>query len=116
MEISKTKISKKTRRKTNFELIETIELAKKNNLLDLAKKLLKPTRLQSRVSLDKLNKLKESKVIVIGKVLGPGEIRKNIEVAALGFSEQARTKLNKAGCKTMTIKDAIKNKFEGKII
>ena len=116
MEISKTKISKRIKKKTNPELVETIELAKKNNLLDLAKKLSKPTRLQSKVSIEKLSKLKEDKIIVIGKVLSQGEIEKKIEVAALGFSEQAKIKLNKAGCKMMTIKQAIKDKFDGKIL
>ena len=114
--ISKTKISERIKKKTNPELVETISLAKKNNLLDLAKKLSKPTRLQSKVSLDKLNKLKEEKVIVIGKVLGQGEIKRKIEIAALGFSESAKVKLNKAGSRVMTIKQAIKDKFEGKII
>ena len=116
MEISKTKISKRIKKKTNSGLVETINLAKKNNQLELAKKLLKPTRLQSKISIDKLNKLKESKIIVIGKVLGQGEIKRKIEIAALGFSEQAKYKLNKSGSKIMTIKQAIENKFEGKII
>ena len=65
MEISKTKISKRIKKKTNSALVETIELAKKNNLLDLAKKLSKPIRLQSKVSLEKLNKLKENKLDVL---------------------------------------------------
>ena len=103
-------------RKTNPELVETILLAKKNNQLELAKKLSSSTRIHSKVNLDDLNKLKESKVIVVGKVLGKGEIEKKIEVAALGFSESAEKKLKKSGSKIILIKDAIKDKFEGKII
>ena len=80
MTISKTKISKRTKRKTNPELVETIELAKKNNLLELAKKLSGPTRLQSKINLDELNKLKENKVLVVGKVLGGGQINKKISI------------------------------------
>ena len=113
--ISKTQISKRILRKTNPELAETIELAKKNNLA-LAQKLSSSTRKQSKVNLDELNKLKENKVIVAGKILGKGSIQKKIEVAALGFSKSAENKLKKAGCKIMTIKNAIKNKFNGKII
>jgi large subunit ribosomal protein L18e len=115
MEISKTKISKRMDRKTNPVLVETINLAKKNNFLDLAKKLSTSTKLQSRVSLDKISKLKEDTVIVVGKVLGQGEIEKKIEIAALGFSEQAKDKLSKAGCKMSTIKKYIldKKKLEG---
>ncbi len=116
MKIPKTQISKRVKRKTNPELVETINLAKKNNQLELAKKLSSSTRTQSKINLDDLNKLKESKIIVVGKVLGKGEIGKKIEVAALGFSESAKNKLNKAGCKVMTIKESIKNKFEGKVI
>ena len=58
--MSKTQISKRVKRKTNPELVETIELAKKNNQLELAKKLSGPTRLQSKVNVEHLNKLKES--------------------------------------------------------
>lgn len=113
--ISKTQISKRIKRKTNPELVETIELAKKNNLLDLGKKLSGPTRLQKKINLDELNKLKESKFLVVGKVLGKGEINKKIKIAALGFSEQAKEKLKKADCKMLTIKQAIEKnkKLEG---
>ena len=95
--ISKTKISKRILRKTNPELVETIELAKKNNQISLAQKLSSSTRKQSKVNLDELNKLKENKVIVAGKVLGKGSIQKKIEVAALSFSKQAEEKLKKSG-------------------
>ncbi len=107
MKISKTQISKRIKRKTNPELVETIELAKKNNLLDLAKKLSGPTRKQVKINLENLNKSKESKFLVVGKVLSKGEINKKIKVAALGFSEQAKEKLKKADCKMLTIKQAI---------
>jgi large subunit ribosomal protein L18e len=111
MKISKTKISKKIKRKTNQELVETIELAKKNNLLELAKKLSCPTRLQKRINLDELNKLKENKILVPGKVLGNGDIERKISVFALSFSESALVKLKKKGCETGTIKQEIqKNK------
>jgi len=110
--ISKTQITKRTKRKTNPELVETIEIAKKNNLLDLAKKLSGPTRQQARISLDGLNKLKEDEVIVIGKVLGQGDIKKKISVSALGFSEQAEEKLKKAGCEIKTIKKQIEENKE----
>lgn len=111
MKISKTKISKKTRRKTNFELIETIELAKKNNLLELAHKLSGPTRLQKKIDLGVLNELEGDKILVAGKVLGKGEIERKISVFALSFSESALEKLKKKGCETKTIKQEIeKNK------
>ena len=109
VKISKTQISKRLKRKTNPELVETILLAKKHNLLELGKKLSGPTRLQSKVNLDELNKLKENKVIVVGKVLSKGEIKKKIEIAALGFSESAREKLSKSGSKAISIKEFLKD-------
>jgi len=113
--ISKTKISKRVKRKTKPELVETIELAKKKDLLDLAKKLSGPTRKQSKISLDKLNKLKENKILVLGKVLGQGNIERKISVAALSFSEQAKEKLEKSKSEMQTIKQFIEkdSKLEG---
>lgn len=105
--ISKTKIHKRMQRKRNPELVNTILLAKKNNLLELAKRLSAPTRKQSSINLEELNKLKEDKVIVVGKVLGSGEIKKKTSIAALGFSKQAKEKLKKAGCEVKTIKQEI---------
>lgn len=109
--ISKTQISKRIKRKRNPELIETIELAKKNNLLELAKRLSGPKSNYTIINLDELNKLKENKIMIVGKVLGSGNIEKKISISALGFSEQAREKLKKAGCEIRTIKQEIeKNK------
>lgn len=110
--ISKTQINKRKIKKTNPELIATIELAKKNNLLVLAKKLAGPTRLQLRLNLDKIDELKENKILVVGKVLGQGEINRKISISALGFSEQARDKLKKANCEIKTIKQEIKDNPE----
>ena len=109
--ISKTQISKRTRNKRNPEIIETIELAKKNNLLDLAKKLSGPRGNYKNVNLNDLEKIEGDKLMVIGKVLGSGDISKKIGIAALAFSKNAKNKLEKAGCDIKTIKEALdKNK------
>jgi len=107
MRITKTQISKRVKKKTNPELVETIRLCRKNNLLELGKRLSGPTRKQAKINLDELNKLKQEKVLIVGKVLSKGEINKKMKIAALGFSEKAREKLEKAGCKIFTIKQAI---------
>jgi ribosomal protein L18E len=107
--ISKTKIEKRLRKKTNPELVETIRLAKKNNLLELAKKLIVPTRLHKKMNLDKLNEIKETNIIFVGKILGSGNIHKKINISALGFSEQAKEKLKKAGCGIKIIKQEIED-------
>lgn len=107
--ISKTEISKRNKRKRNPEIVETIQLAKKNGLMDLAKRLSSPRKNYSNVNLGDLEKIREDEILVIGKVLGSGEIKKKIRVAALSFSEQARKKLEKAGCEIKSIKNAIEN-------
>lgn len=106
MMISKTQISKRISKKKNLELVETIELAKKNNLLDLAKRLSSPKSNYTNPNLSELDRIKEDKIIVVGRVLGQGECGKK-QISALGFSEQAREKLKKAGSETNTIKQEI---------
>jgi large subunit ribosomal protein L18e len=111
--ISKTEISKKTKKKTNSVLVETINLAKKNNLLELAKKLTRPTRMQAKINLEELGKeVKDGeKIIIPGKILGNGNIDKKITVIALAFSAGAKEKLKKAGCETkFLIKEIEENK------
>ena len=113
--ISKTKISKRTKAKTNPEIMGTINLAKKNDLLDLAKMLSAPRSQYRNVNLDELEKSEGDKIVVVGKVLGSGEIKRKIEVAALGFSDSAKDSLNKAGCDVKSIKMTIEKnpKMEG---
>lgn len=107
MKISKNQISKRMEKKTSSYLVDTIELAKKNNHLDLAKKLSTPRKRQIKTNLNSLNNLKEEKIIVPGKVLGSGNIGKKLSVYALGFSDEAKNKLKKAGCEFRTIKEEI---------
>ena len=113
--LSKTQITKRTEKKRNPEIVETIDLAKKEGLLDLAKKLSAPKSKYKNVNLSDLDKLEKDKVLVIGKVLGQGEISKKIKISALGFSEQASEKLKKTGCEVRSIRDEIKKnkKLEG---
>lgn len=107
--ISKTKIQRKSEKKTNPELVKTIMIAKKNNHLKLANKLSGPTRQQLRINVGELNEIKEGSILVPGKILGEGNINKKITISALGFSEQARDKLKKAGCETKTIRHEIES-------
>jgi len=106
--ISKTKINERMKKKQNPILVETILLAKKGNNLELARRLSSSTRKQLSVNLGELNDLKEDKIIIVGRVLGGGDNKKKMQIAALGFSEQAREKLKKAGCEIKTINEEIK--------
>ncbi len=107
--ISKTQITKRTQKKRNQEIVETIELAKKNGLLSLGKKLSGPKRLYNKVNISVINKVKDEKVLIIGKVLGQGDINKKIKIIALSFSKQAKDKLKKADCEIKTIKQEIES-------
>ncbi len=113
--ISKTQINKRILNKRNPEIVETIEIAKKKGVLEIARVLSGPKRLYKKVNLSELEGVKSDKVLVLGKVLGQGEINKKMSVVALGFSEQAKEKLKKAGCDVELIKDELKNnpKIEG---
>jgi len=113
--ISKTKISKRTEKKRNPEIIALIDLAKKNDLLVLAKRLSGPQSQYSQINVSELGKVDESKVLVVGKVLGSGDVEKKIEISALGFSKGAVEKLKKAGCEMKSIKEFINSnkKLEG---
>jgi large subunit ribosomal protein L18e len=113
--ISKTQLSKRIVRKMNPEIVETIKLAENFGHMDLAKRLSSPRSNYTNINLDELSKIESDKILVVGKVLGSGDIDKKIGVAALGFSEQAREKLEKVGCSIKSIKDALENnkKLEG---
>jgi large subunit ribosomal protein L18e len=110
--MSKNKISKRINKKTSSYLVNTINIAKKNNHLELAKKLSCPARQRKILNIEQLDKQKEDKLIVVGKVLGLGEIKRKISVCALEFSESAKEKLKKAGCEIKTIKEEIERNPE----
>lgn len=107
MEISQNFIKEREKRKTNPSLVETIELARKKGLMKLAKKLSGPTKNQTKINISQLNELKEKNVLVVGKILGEGEMKQKINISALSFSKQAEEKLKKAGCDVKTIKQEI---------
>ncbi|MFA5258975.1 MAG: uL15 family ribosomal protein [Candidatus Pacearchaeota archaeon] len=107
--ITKNQISKRVKSKTNLYLVRTINLAKKNNLLDLARKLSGPSRKQKNINMNQLNELEDKQVLIVGRVLGQGIINKKISIAALGFSQQAKEKLKKAGCEFKSINQEIED-------
>ncbi len=110
--ISKTQISKRTIKKRNPEIVNTIRLAKEKGFLELAKKLSAPKSQYKNINLDVLDRAEGNKFLIVGKVLGSGDIKKKVNISALGFSEQAREKLKKAGCEIKTIKQEIEKDKE----
>ncbi len=113
--ISKTRINERMKRKTNLYLEEAIFLAKKKNLIDIAAALSSPARQEIKVNIEKIEKEGKDAVIIPGKVLGTGEIKKKVNVCAFSFSKDAKEKIKKAGGSCIFLLDALKEnkKLEG---
>ena len=109
--ISKTKIKKHLRNKTNPALVVTIALASKHKpWLPIAKLLAGSTRSYASVNLNEIEKKTTTgdTILVPGKVLSAGEVLKKIRVCALGFSSAAREKLKKTKSEIVSIAEEIK--------
>jgi large subunit ribosomal protein L18e len=117
--VSKTKIKQRTKKKTDKTLVETIISAKKQNP-ELASLLSSPTRKRVKKNLHEINEQAEEgeTLIVPGKVLGIGELKKKVDIIALSFSESAIKKLDRQKIKTSTIKEEIGKgkKLEGRVL
>ncbi len=80
-------------------LITKLENLSKERKIDLwsavAKNLSRSKRLRRQVNLSKINKYTNDNEIALipGKVLGSGEIKKKIQIAALAFSESSKEKV-----------------------
>ena len=114
---SKTKITKQIERKNNFELVETVRLAKKNeSWMKVAELLSRPRRKRICINLEDLNTIAKSGegILVPGKILSEGSIDKKIKIVAFNFSEKAKAKLIKEGCEVKSILEEIKSNPESK--
>ena len=94
-----THLKKQTAQKTHPELVATIHAARRQKeWFGLAARLSGPTRRYAAMNLDEIDsKTKEGDTVVVpGKVLSMGSMRKKIRIAALFFSTAARAKLQKS--------------------
>ena len=116
--ISKTKIGKRIGVKKDFEIVETILLAKKNESWNKLAQLISGSRRKYlSVNLKEIDK-KSSEgdtVVVAGKVLGVGGLTKKVKICAIGFSKSAKEKLKDTKTEMVMIADEIKKnpKAEG---
>lgn len=117
---SKTLIEKQLQRKTNSVLVETIIAAKKKDAWNEVAELLSGSRRKRvNINLNELNGFEASDkdiLVVPGKVLSEGNIDKKVKIVALGYSERAKEKLLKSGCKVSSILEEIKSNPTGKDI
>ena len=115
--ISKTKISKRMKRKTNPEIVETIlNLKKHEKWNSIAKIISGSTKKYSAVNLDRIEReTKEGDTIVIpGKILSSGHVNKKIRIACLSCSEKAKKKLKNKKCEIVSILEEAKKNPEAR--
>ena len=92
-------------RKTADKLLRAYKQSGSKLWRDVAEHLLKPTRKRVAVNLSKINRYAEDGEIVVvpGKVLGSGALKKKVTVAAFSFSEKAIEKIKNSGSSAVTI-------------
>ncbi len=76
---------------------------------DVARRLERSNRLHSEVNVGKIDRFanKNERVVIPGQVLGSGDLTKPVDVAAWRFSDQARSKIEAAGGKVLTIPEMV---------
>jgi len=81
---------------------------------DVADRLEKPRRTHAEVNLGRIERYaqEEETVVVPGKVLGSGALRKDVTVAAVDFSGSARTKIEQVG-ETIDLEQAVERNPDG---
>lgn len=104
---------------TNLQLkmlireLKTLSKKEKVNIWKrVAKDLEKPTRSRRKVNIERINRTtKPNETIVVpGKVLGTGELKHKVTVAAYQFSDAAKSKIKD----NLTIQELIKKNPKGK--
>ncbi len=114
---------KQISRKSNSELVKTIDELKKasreNNApiwKSIARKLEGSSRNWPVVNISKIeyNASKNGKVVIPGKIMGSGTLSKKVTVSAYSFTKSAVEKIENAGGKCMVYNDFIKKHPNGK--
>lgn len=112
----------RTIRKENAELAHTLIALRKAGKAHeaplwfaVAEKLARPRRKATPVNVGHLERLAHDQetVVVPGKLLAEGTIRKPLTVAAFHYSEDARAKIHAAGGTTLSIAELLKAKPDG---
>ncbi|CQH58495.1 MULTISPECIES: 50S ribosomal protein L18e [Halobacterium] len=82
---------------------------------DVAGRLEKPRRTHAEVNLSRIERYanEDETVVVPGKVLGSGALRKSVTVAAVDFSGSAKTKIEHADGEAVHLEQAVEQNPEG---
>ncbi|MGC8936863.1 MAG: 50S ribosomal protein L18e [Candidatus Methanomethylicaceae archaeon] len=103
-------------------IVKTLRKASRNHNAEiwkaLSEALCMPTRRRITINLGKIDRLTNEGdcVAVAGKVLGFGNLSKKVDVAALSFSQTARTKIAQAGGKAISLDVLVKLNPKGRNI
>ena len=112
-------------KKTNPQLCSLIQTLKQQSYekqtplwKDIALRLEKPLQNWPEVNLSRIDRVVGEKEIALipGKVLSSGNLTKKISIAAWSFSEQAKEKIKKAGGKSLSLEEILKQHPDGKNI
>ena len=107
---------------TNPELVKLISSLKKQSREndakiwhDVAANLAKPSRQRVKVNLSKLNRhTKRSDIVIVpGKILGTGNLKHSLTIAAFDLSESAEGKLKAAKAKFLSIPELMEKNPTG---
>ena len=81
----------------------------------VASDLEKPTKQRCSVNLSKIDRysVDNETIIVPGKVLGMGELKKKLVIAAYNFSGSAQQKISINGSQAITIRELVKKNPKG---
>lgn len=94
-------------RKLVVDLEKTGRKNKNEVWMEVSRLLKRSTRQRASVNLSKLSKLKGKDCLVPGKVLAQGEYAGGV-VVAFQYSDEAKTKISKAGGKAYTFTEYLK--------
>ncbi|MCK5022731.1 MAG: 50S ribosomal protein L18e [Candidatus Aenigmarchaeota archaeon] len=109
----------KVRKKASSELVEKLHVEGIKNGSNfwkaVAKGLNRPASKKFEVNLTRIEKHAKvnQKIVVPGVVLGSGEIKKKLTIAALKFSGRAKEKIEKTGGQCLSIEDLYEKNPKG---
>lgn len=109
--MKKTPIERKLKRKRNPVLVRTLIALKKKEGWDRVAHLASaPRRKKIEKNLSEIDKMAHEgdTIVVPGKVLGGGEVKKKIRVCAFMFSQEAVRKLKEMKCEIVSLEDELK--------
>lgn len=98
------------------ELEKLSKISKKHVWMDVSERILSPRKNRASVNVADISRNTKdgSRIIVPGKVLGAGSINHKVTVAALSFSQGAKTKIIASGGKCLEIEEFAKSTREVK--